>query len=94
MPLTPSEQAAIQAYTGPVTVCPARTYTPEDHIQTKHHNRRLAIHNAHEKSRQKGESTRRMIQDLHAQDHTPEQIAKRSGMTLPNVLQYMREMGL
>lgn len=94
MPLTPSEQADIQAYTGPVTVCPARTYTPDEQIQTKHHNRRLAIHNAHEKSRQKGASTRRMIQDLHAQDFTAEQIAKRSGMTLQTVLEYMREMGL
>lgn len=94
MPLTPAEQAALAAYSGPVTVCPARTYTPDEQIQTKHHNRRLQFSNAHERARQKGQSTKNMIRDLHFQDYTAEQIAKRSGMTLPNVLQYMREMGL
>lgn len=94
MPLTPAEQAAIAAYSGPVTICEPRTCTEDKDIRYKHHNRRLQFSNAHERARQKGQSTKNMIRDLHAQDYTPEQIAKRSGMTLPNVLQYMREMGL
>lgn len=92
--LTPAEQQAIEAYRGPITVCPARTYTPDEQIQTKHHNRRMSFETAANRERKKAESTKSMIRDLHFQEFTPEQIAKKIGMSVATVLKHMREMGL
>lgn len=94
MPLTPSEQAAIQAYTGPVTVCEPRTCTEDKDIRYKHHNRRMSFETAANRERKKAESTKNMIRDLHFQEFTPEQIAKKIGMSVATVLKHMREMGL
>lgn len=84
--LTPAEQAAIAAYRGPITRCPPCTYSPYEERTFK------PPQSAVNRSIQRGQSTVRLVVEMHRQGLDMQQISKKAGVSMEVVRKAVRSV--